>query len=188
MTPFDLTDATVLLRAPTGHDIDRIATLCQHPDIARWTTVPDPYRRADAEWFVHEMVNDGWATGKTATWGVRDPVDETVHGMVSIDLQGHGEVGYWLGPAARGKGWMTAAVRLAVVAAFERGVDHARWKAIVGNTSSWRVAERVGFRRDGTVRREVEQRGVWRDAWVATLLPDELRPAEPAVATRPGPS
>lgn len=94
--------------------------------------------------------------------------------MVSVEVAGDGEVGFWMGAHARNRGWTTRAVHLAATAAFEHGADHLRWRALVGNDASRRVAAKVGFRFDGTVRRFVLQRGVWRDAWVATLLPDEL--------------
>ena len=42
----------LLLSAPDGADIDRIAEICQDPDIQEWTTVPRGYTRADAEDFV----------------------------------------------------------------------------------------------------------------------------------------
>jgi RimJ/RimL family protein N-acetyltransferase len=174
VTPFDLTDGVVLLSVPTDDDVDRITELCQDADVQRWTTIPSPYHRSDAEWFVRELVLPGWAQGSMATWGVRGAADAVLHGMVGVDLAGDAEVGYWMGPETRGRGWMTRAARLAVMTAFGHGVDHVRWKAIVGNDASWRVAQKLGVRLEGTVRRAVEQRGGWRDAWVGTLLPEEL--------------
>jgi RimJ/RimL family protein N-acetyltransferase len=174
MTPFDLTDGVVLLAVPTDDDVDRITDLCQDPDVQRWTTVPSPYHRSDAEWFITDLVAPGWEQDRMATWGVRDPADRLLHGMVGVDLSGDAEIGYWMGPAARGQGWTTRAARLAVMTAFGHGVDHIRWKAFVGNEASWRVAQKIGVRLDGTVRRVVEQRGGWHDAWVGTLLPEEL--------------
>ena len=175
MTPFELTDGVVLLAAPTIEDVDRITTLCQDPDVSRWTTMPRPYARGDAEDFLTALVEPGWAQASSATWAVRDPGTRTLHGMVGVGLTGDSEIGFWLEPGVRGRGWMTRAARLACSAAFEVGVDHVRWKAIVGNEASRRVALRVGFQLDGTVRRLVEQRGEWRDGWIGTLLPDELQ-------------
>lgn len=174
MTPIELTDGVVLLSCPTSNDVDRITELCQHPSIAAWTTIPTPYRRSDAEWFIEHLVQPGWALGRTATWGVRDPETRTIHGMVGVDLTGDPDLGFWMGAHARGRGWTTRAARLACRYAFEQGVDHVRWRALVGNESSRRVALRLGFVMDGTVRHLGEQRGTWYDGWIATLLPDEL--------------
>ncbi len=175
MTPFDLTDSVVVLSVPTEADIGRITELCQDEEVARWTTVPSPYQRSDAEWFVRELVANGWAEASTGTWAVRTPDDPRVHGMVGVDLGGDGELGFWMGAHARGRGWTTRAARLAIDAAFAHGVDHVRWKAIIGNDASRRVAEGLGFTMDGTVRRLIEARGQWHDGWIATLLADERR-------------
>lgn len=175
MTPFELDDGVIRLRSPDERDIDRITELADDDDVARWTTVPSPYHRRDAEFFLRQIVATGWADGSVATWGVRAIGDPALHGMVGIDLTGDGEIGFWMGAHARGRGWTTRAARLAVGAAFDHGVDHVRWKAIVGNDPSRRVAEKVGFRLDGVVRRLVEQRGMWHDGWIATLLPSERR-------------
>lgn len=174
MVPFDLTDGVVLLSAPTEADVDQITALCQDPQIQQWTAeLPSPYRRRDAEAFVRELVPQAWVDDRPA-WAIRDAASATLRGMVSVDLAGDGEVGFWMGADSRARGWTTRGVRLAAAAAFEHGADHVRWRALVGNDASRRVAIKVGFRLDGTVRRAVCQRGVWRDAWVATLLPDEL--------------
>ncbi len=175
MTPLETTDGVVLLSAPTLDDVDQVTDLCQDADVARWTTIPSPYQRSDAEWFIGEVADRGWADGTAATWGVREPSTRVLCGMVGVDLAGDAEIGFWMGAPYRGRGWATRAARLACASAFSLGVDHVRWKAIVGNDASLRVATRVGFRLDGTVRRLVSQRGQWRDGWIATLLPHELR-------------
>lgn len=175
MTPIDITDGVVLLSAPTSGDVDRITHLCQDADVARWTTVPSPYRRTDAEGFLVEEVDPGWADGTAATWGVREPSTGVLCGTVRVDLVADAEIGFWIGAPSRGRGWATRAARLACASAFSHGVDHVRWKAIVGNEASLRVASKVGFRLEGTVRRLIVQRGEWRDGWIGTLLPHELR-------------
>lgn len=175
MQPYPLTDGTVRLTVPTPADVDAIASHCRDEQIGRWTTVPVPYRREDAVAFVGSLVPAGWAAGSELTWAVRDGQPDGVAGMVSVDTS-DGEVGYWLGAAHRGRGWMARAVHLVAADAFARhGMDHLRWRAIVGNRASLAVARRVGFRLEGTVRHSILQRGVWRDGWVGTLLPGELR-------------
>lgn len=148
--------------------------MCQDPLIQQWfSELPSPYRRADAEAFVGELVPQGWADDRPG-WAIRDREFGKVCGMVTVAVAGDGEVGFWMGADWRNRGWTTRAVRLVAAAAFEHGADHLRWRALVGNDASRRVATKVGFRFDGTVRRAILQRGVWRDAWVATLLPHEL--------------
>ncbi|MGH9250925.1 MAG: GNAT family N-acetyltransferase, partial [Acidimicrobiales bacterium] len=90
MRPFELQDDEVLLAAPTRDDVDRITDLCQEEQIQRWTTVPVPYRRRDADWFVREIVGPGWDSGLELSWAVRDPADRNVLGMISVRLDGDG--------------------------------------------------------------------------------------------------
>ena len=55
------------------------------------------------------------------------------------------------------------------------GVQRLEWYANVGNMASRRVAEKVGFTVEGTLRRGLDQRGTRVDAWIGSLLPGELR-------------
>ncbi len=175
MEPFDLSDATVLLRAPCDADVDAIAAACQDPEIQRWTLVPAPYTRADAVTFATDTSPTGWAGDTELTWGIRlVGAPAALLGMIGLNLTTR-EVGYWLAPSARGQGRMTRALALVAAAAFDRlGADHLRWTAVLGNETSWAVARRAGFVLDGTVRHGVRQRGRCRDALMATLLPGEL--------------
>jgi RimJ/RimL family protein N-acetyltransferase len=180
MRPYQLRGDRVLLAVPTRDDIERITELCQDEQIQRCTTVPSPYRRRDAYVFVREMVPDGWESGRELSWAVRDPQDHTVLGMVAVALDGHGsaEIGYWLAAEARGAGLMTEAVRLVVDHAFApEGLSLQRliWHASVGNWASRRVAWRLGFTVEGTIRAHLPKRGERQDAWVATLLAGDKR-------------
>ncbi|AEG44190.1 RimJ/RimL family protein N-acetyltransferase [Isoptericola variabilis J7] len=198
MEPFVLATDRVRLSVPTERDVDVVAEICTDPAIAEWTTVPSPYTRADAEGFVTGMVVDGWATGTSFTWAVRDPgdTDGPVLGMVGMTCEGAegvervGELGYWAAPAARGRGLTTEAARLVVDWALDPeglGLVRAHWSAYVGNWASRRVAWKLGFRFEGTLRRWALQRGARRDAWVGSLLPEDPRePSEPWPAAAAG--
>lgn len=185
MRPYELRDDRLVLATPTRDDVDRLTELCQDEEIQRWTTVPVPYRRRDADWFVRELVAMGWDTGRELTWAIRSPDDRSVLGMIglSLDGEGSGEVGYWLGASARGSGLMVRAVRLVAANAFDPdglGLTRMLWQAHVGNWASRRVAWRLGFKLEGTVRSHLTQRGERRDAWVATLRPgDAMEPDRP---------
>ena len=194
----------LLLSAPDGADIDRIAEICQDPDIQEWTTVPRGYTRADAEDFVTGAVVEGWESGEGPTWAVREerPGGAVLVGMMGLSgrVGGVWEIGYWLDPAARGRGTASRAARALVETAFDPDgplrAAALRWRCDihdgVPNWASWRVARGLGFRREGRVRSLLVNDGVLRDGWIGTLLPgDPRRPAAPwdgpvVVAGRPG--
>ncbi|WP_431246792.1 GNAT family N-acetyltransferase [Leifsonia xyli] len=181
--PVVLRGGRVTLSVPAEADIDRIAELCADPDIARWTTVPSPYRRENAVGFVTSVVPDGWASDRVCTWAIR--VDGELVGMIGIhDVHQHqGEIGYWLAREARGRGVMAEAVALVVEYGFgpaPEGLALSRmvWRAMAGNAASAAVARRAGFRWEGVVPNGAEQRGERFDEWRATLLPTD--PRQPA--------
>ncbi len=181
MQPFELRGGGILLAMPTADDVDAINELCQDAEIQRWTTTPVPYRRSHAEEFVR-LVEQGWANGSELTWAIRNPEDRSVLGMIglNVDHHGSGEIGYWLAEEGRGRGLMTTAVRLVAEFAFAPeglGLQRMLWSAYVGNWASRRVAWRLGFRFEGTVRAHLLQRGRRRDAWLATLVAGD--PMEP---------
>ena len=178
----------LLLSAPTGADIDRIAEICQDADIQQWTLVPRGYTRADAESFVTGMVASGWESGRELTWAVREDRGRGAPALVGMmglaDREdGTWEIGYWLDPAARGRGTASRAARALIEAAFEAGGPvralALRWRCDihdgVPNWASWRVAWGLGFRREGRVRSLQVNDGALHDGWIATLLPDDPR-------------
>ncbi len=194
MQPVPLADDVVELLSPTDDDVDAITALCQDADIRRWTTVPSPYVRADAEVFVSTLVADGWAADRSCTWGIR--TGGSLVGMVGLRVQPvrSAEVGYWLGPQARGRGLLHRSLRLALDWAFDPDgldLDRVEWHCVAGNWPSWRAAWRVGFTFEGVVRGGALGRGRRHDDWVGTLLRDDPRepvapwPATTVAAPRP---
>ena len=177
----------LLLSAPTGADVERIAEICQDPDIQEWTTVPRGYTRADAEDFVTGVVVKGWRSGAELTWAVREerPGGAVLVGMMGLSgrVGGVWEIGYWLDPAVRGRGVVSRAARALIETAFDPDgplrAAALRWRCDihdgVPNWASWRVAWGLGFRREGRVRSLQVNDGALHDGWIATLLPDDPR-------------
>ncbi len=166
-----LTDGTVALRAHRDDDVAGVVEQCQDPLSRRWTTVPVPYTVDDARTFVTEIVPRGWADG--SAWRFAVAVDGTYAGTVELRDQGEGrlEVAFGSHPWVRGSGAMERALRLLVDWAFaDRGARVIVWRAHRGNWPSRKLAWRLGFSFDGTVRAALPQRGELRDAWVGTLL------------------
>ncbi|GAB3799450.1 GNAT family N-acetyltransferase [Micromonospora zhanjiangensis] len=68
-------DGEIRLRRPEDRDIDDLVVGCRDPESIRWTSVPDPYQRGDAEFYVRELAVDTWARGTGAIFAVADPED-----------------------------------------------------------------------------------------------------------------
>jgi RimJ/RimL family protein N-acetyltransferase len=95
--------------------------------------------------------------------------------LLSIDWERSvGLVAYWLAPASRGKGIATRAVTMLCEWAFD-GLRLARLelRVDVRNQASQRLAERVGFEREGLIRSSQEIHGERIDEYLYSLLPGD---------------
>ena len=112
------------------------------------------------------------------SWSRTAPYTEAGGGsLYDVDLeQSRAAVGYWLAPAARGRGVATHAVRLLARWAFS-GLGLARLELTCGpdNEASQRVAARCGFVREGVLRSHIAFKGDRRDTVVFSVLPHELK-------------
>lgn len=175
-------EAGITLRAGNSSDLAAIVEQCRDPDMIRWTTVPNPpggYQLRDAEEFL-AVIASGWTSGKRLGWTIEGQRG-TIRGFCgSIDLRlegdGIAEVGFGLHPEARGRSMVTAALQLVCDYGFQvAGLQVIRWRAVVGNWASRRVAAKVGFVFDGTIRRLLAHRGELLDGWMATLTAEDPR-------------
>jgi RimJ/RimL family protein N-acetyltransferase len=95
-------------------------------------------------------------------------------GLNSHRYRGH--IGYWVAAWARGRGVCTRALRLLVRYALDELELH-RVELITDpdNVASQRVAEKVGFQREGVMRAHLRHAdGRIRDSVMFSLLPGEL--------------
>jgi RimJ/RimL family protein N-acetyltransferase len=148
-----LRDGDLVLRPKRPEDVDAITAACQDPEIPRWTLVPSPYTRADAEAFLARSAEEE-AAGQSANLLAVDARDGTLLGSFSVmglDREpGYGEIGYWVAKEARGRGVATRAVRLLSDWAIrELGLTRVEILAHKDNAPSRRVAEKAGFRDTG---------------------------------------
>jgi len=186
MVPVDLTTGRLLLSAPAEGLIDQIAEACSDPEIARYTVVPSPYARTDAEGFVREHVPSGWRGGTGCVWAIRPSDDpDLLLGMIGLEsvADGGAELGFWMAPAARGNGYLSEAVGPVLDFGFSRGglgLQRVQWQAVPGNVASAAVARRAGFRYEGLRRLGGVHRGTRVDLWVAGLLATDPRAADDA--------
>lgn len=109
-------------------------------------------------------------------------VDGGFAGQLTLGNVQHGVVcscwiGYWVYSGFSGQGVATAAVAQGVAHAMA-GVGMHRVEATVleSNTSSRRVLEKVGFREEGLLRRNLHINGAWRDHVLVGVTAEELGP------------
>ncbi len=188
-TPPDppLADEAILLRLPREADAPAIAEACVDPEIARWVPLPVPYTLADARAFL-ETAADGWASGPDSVFAIEERASGALVGLIDLHrgtTPDRAWVGYWLAPAARGRGLATRAVRLVAAWAFtDPALERLELMTLVGNDASGRVALRAGFRREGILRRYLDVRGALLDAVMYAMVRED--PADEAGEAGPG--
>ena len=178
LSPVELRTERLVLRLPDVQDVPGITEACQDPEIARWVPVPVPYDTSHAQEFVGSRRERWSADDGEMTFAITAATDDRLLGMVGLHARDASmrEIGYWTAPWARGGGVMTEAARVVCRFGFEvLRLERIEWWAAVGNEASWRVVEKLGFRREGTCRARLLHREERLDGWVAGLLPGELR-------------
>ncbi|GAA2954576.1 MULTISPECIES: GNAT family N-acetyltransferase [Streptomycetaceae] len=178
MEPITLTTERLLLRPFGPQDADETYLACQDPDIQRWTVIPSPYTRADAELWTEQLSPAGWQEDTMYNFAVVPREGGTLVGALGVNrhgLPGTYEVGFWTAKEHRGRGFTTEAVRGAAHWAFTAlAADRLEWRAEIGNAPSRAVALRAGFRMEGEQRSALLNKGIRRDTWTGALIPADL--------------
>ena len=127
-----------------------------------------------------ELDARAWAAGTAYAFAVLDMnEDDRIVGRVALANVVRGPwqnatLGYWVDERAGGRGHATRAVRLALRYAFEEVGLHRVQPAIVPrNVRSLRVAEKVGFRREGRALRYLRINGTWEDHEIYALTAED---------------
>jgi len=169
----ELHDEAIVLRPWQDDDAPLVYAACQDRELQRWLPdLPRPYTHDDARAFVTDALGLGpyqFAIAEHAN----------VVGSIGLRIGKHqtGYVGYWLARDARGRGVTTRALRrVARYGLDDLSLERLELTADVENVASQRVAEKVGFQREGVLRSQLRHPdGHRRDSVMFSLLQGELR-------------
>jgi RimJ/RimL family protein N-acetyltransferase len=157
----ELVDGDLRLRTPTVEDVPAITAACQDPEVQRWTRIPSPYEEEHAQHWVDDWCRGGLERGTGVHLVVVPAGDDggpggRILGAVGLDIDASdfsGSIGYWVVPAARGRGVATRSSRLLCRFAFDvLDLGYLGLVAAAGNAASNAVARRLGFSHEGTLR------------------------------------
>ena len=143
----------LLLRPWRPADAPAFLSAYDDPTIRHWHT-----RWPRSEDDVHEWLESfhrGWTAEIRASWAVTRDGDEVLGRMAlsSMNLDdGIGGCAYWVLPAARGMGVAPRALKALSAWAFDAGFHRLYLDHSTRNDASCRVAEKAGFRLEGTQR------------------------------------
>jgi RimJ/RimL family protein N-acetyltransferase len=173
-----LTDGVVALREWSDADAPALIAPLNEPEIARWTRVPSPYTRGNAEEYLAGR-EPRRESGEELSLAIVSAASGELLGSIGVRVasQEHlrGELGYLVFAPERRRGVATRAVRLVARFAFDQlGLLRVEILTATGNPASQRVAEKAGFTREGVLRSHTAGRGERLDMVCWSLLPDEL--------------
>jgi RimJ/RimL family protein N-acetyltransferase len=181
LSSVDLTTESVrterlVLRPLRADDVDAVFRACQDAEIQRWlTALPDPYTRDAAVEYVTSVAPRARAEGTELPCAVE--ADGEFVGACGLHHLTHGrlgpEIGYWIAPWSRQRGYAAEAARGLAEWSFARGAERVHLFTDVGNAASQAVARRAGFSEEGVVRRCLHYRdGRASDAVLFGRVPD----------------
>ncbi|MEH1165559.1 GNAT family N-acetyltransferase [Micromonospora sp. CPCC 205539] len=146
----------VRLRPFRADDTADVVAGCADPLTQRFIpALPSPYTETDARFWIDAGAPAAW-TGGGAAYAVADPATDRLLGAVGLSnpvpARGQAEIGYWVVPAARGRGVASAATRALSEQAFATGTLRLELLTHAENGPSQRAALAAGFRHEGVRR------------------------------------
>ncbi|MGH8944935.1 MAG: GNAT family N-acetyltransferase [Acidimicrobiia bacterium] len=171
---------------PTLDDAIRVSLADLHQWLP-WARMD--YTTVDTTSFIWDSTQ-AWKEDRAWDYSVRMKDDPGTHvGNISMwtvsKLGKIAEIGYWVRTDRTSRGICTEAVdRLLEEAFTAMGFHKVVLRIAVGNDASDRVAEKLGFTREGTLREELLIRGNWVDHTLWSLLDREYRSLKRTEARR----
>ncbi len=183
---FPLSTDRLILRPFTADDLDDVWAYQRLPEVARYL-LWEPRNREQSQVSVEQMATENMLAneGDCLCLAVVWPETGAVVGHVELvwlsEAHRQGEIGYVFNPQYQGKGLATEAV----LEMLRLGFDELNLHRIIGqcnaeNSSSAKLMERVGMRREAHFVESLMVKGTWRDALIyAMRQPDwQARPTE----------
>ena len=152
--PVELVVGRLVLRPPGPEHAGDLLAMAADPDIRLWNRVDVTDEESAVAWLERQA---DWSDGAHATFAILDATSGRFLGNTSIfhvDLaMQDAEAGYRVAPWARGQGVATQAVRAVAAWAFDAlALQRICLYHGTGNAGSCRVAEKSGYRLEGTLR------------------------------------
>lgn len=167
----------VRLDSLNAGDAARLVEIFQDSELRRWLPLPDPYTPEMAIGWCTDSSETLRTSGRGLVTAVR--VGDTL--VASLDVKRvdwrarTAEISYWTAQSSRGRGLMTASVRvlaewMLTIMRFER----IELRVAPGNRASRRVAEKAGFREEGISRNAGFTDAARTDLVIYSLIPEDL--------------
>ena len=178
--------ASLVLRPFQRRDVDPLVEAIRSslPELEVWLPWPhDAYDKVDALRFIRDS-NKAWREQRAFDFAISRERDKRHLGNVSIWYTSRpnrcGEIGYWVRTDMTGTGIATEATKAMLRMGFEdMGLHRITLRIAVGNVASERIADKLGFTKEGVLREVIEVGGQRLDHSVHSILRSEWRAGRP---------
>ena len=171
-----LTDGVVVLRRWARDDLGCVEEATQDPRIPKGTTVHATFTPAEGvAWIERQRSRLDEGTGLSQAIADAASNEALGAGVLMTRKPGTVEIGFWLVPRMRGRGFGSRAVLLlARWAVTDAKLARVEALLVPDNIASQRVLEKAGFRREGHLRSYLVFERQRADALIYSLLPNDL--------------
>ena len=179
-TPATLETERLILRPVTSNDAVASFMYASNPNITQFTLFETHQSIDDSRWFVDDYRRSRYVNREPDPLAIvlkNDPL-RTMIGALGAHWvsqpNGTMEMGYSIAEPYWGKGLVTEACTALVRYVFtEFAAERLQARVFVGNDASERVMAKLGFTREGVLRRAILRRGQWWDVAVWSMLRGE---------------
>lgn len=160
----DIRTERLVLRAWRTNDAETLFELFNHWDVVRWLSLPPwPYALEDARDYVGRVI-DQRSDESSLVITLRDALVGSIgvrlHSASHLQREAGPNIGFWLGQAYWGQGYMTEALSALAQNVLENGPHTKIYSgAFAENVASLRVQKKIGFVRDGETMLHSRPRG-----------------------------
>ena len=179
-----LESARIRLRPYRGEDAAAMFALYSDPAVMRYWSFPAWVEIGQAKTYLARAIA-GMDSGEIFPWAIAEREGDQLIGALTLHSlhaeQLRAEVGYSLSPAWQGRGIAAEALRLGLSHAIDDlGLVRVEADIDPRNTASARLLEKLGFIREGLLRKRWRVNGEVCDTAFYGLLADEFLRASPA--------
>ena len=177
--PGRIVSERLVLRPCQHSDADDICSYANDEEWSRYITPPFPYLRDYAEKFVEERINGH--SNQWAGWSIEH--GDRMVGSIDLILDAanlSAEIAYSISRELWNKGLMTEALAATIEAVFgtKRPLNRLFVRIDTRNTGSIKVAEKLGFQREGVLRQNRYHKGQFVDDIILSKLRKEFGPLQ----------
>jgi len=177
-----LTTERLMLSRPVECDMQHIIHYLDSDKVYSENTanMPYPYKEADAEFLIHEVVDKGFENETDFVFAIRNKENGLIMGLIGIHhwdkANQKAEIGYWLGKEFWNKGYVTEAMAEVLAFGFKvLNLNKMFANFFPHNPASGRVMEKSGMKQEAVLKQEIYKNGKFLDFVRYSILKEDFK-------------